>query len=99
MKQRIYNFRHNAVSFRFSNGNSIDAVFGLGTYSDNYNYDNFFVTGHTEFLSSSTVESMFTCSPKLTKKIEKKYGEQPLSRISIDDWLEIAVLIKREKKP
>ena len=101
MKQEINNFRPNSINFTFSNGNTIDAIFGWGTYSDNHdNYgklDDAYAAMNT-FMSSSTVESMFNCGPKLQKKIEKKYGEQPLCRISIDDWIEIAIQIKREKK-
>ncbi len=97
-KAEINNFRHNSVSFKFSNGNGIDAIFGYGTYSDNYDLPGGGIEAWTKFSKSSTVESMFNCSERLTKKIEKKYGEQPLNRIGIDDWLEIAILIKREKK-
>lgn len=94
-KAQISNFRHNSVGFRFNNGNSIDAIFGGGTYSDNY--DNLDLETFTTFMKSTTVESMYNCGKKLAKKIEKKFGEQPLNRISIDDWLEIAILVKREK--
>lgn len=104
MKQEINNFRHNSVSFKFSNGNTIDAIFGTGTYSDNYDMDEDqnidFREAWTTFSKSSTVESMFNCSSKLAKKIYKKYGGSDsdlLNRIPIDDWLEIAILIKREK--
>lgn len=98
MKQQIKNFRHNSISLEFENGNSIDAVFGYGTYSDNHDYGEF-----DEFIEkgSSTVEFIFDCGSKLEKKIYKKYGgssDDPMGYIPLEDWLDIAMLIKNEKK-
>lgn len=99
---KIENFRHNSIRFEFDNGNSIDAIFGYGTYSDNYDMPSTIedpLKGFYTFRESTTIESMFNCSEKLKKSIEKKYGEQPLNRISIEDWMDIAYKIKEEIKP
>lgn len=92
MKSTIKNFQHNAIIFKFSNGNTIDAVFGRGSYSDNYDKSEW-----SEFANqSTTVEIMYDCSNKLEKSIEKKHGEQPLGRISINEWFDIANKIRKE---
>lgn len=95
----IDNFRHNAIKFHFDNGNNIDAIFGYGTYSDNYDMDDCpGLEAFQTFRKSTTVEVMFNCSEKLKEEIEKEYGEQPLNRIRIEDWFIIANKIRTEIK-
>ena len=93
------NFRHNGLHLNFPNGNHLSTVWGGGTYTENY--DRFDLISQPIFLESNDVEIMFECSEKLQKKIEKKFndgGEQPIGRLTITQWLEIANLLAKEQK-
>ena len=88
----------------FPNGNYLSTVWGEGTYSDCHDsraMTDYLLKRTTErpVFDSSTVEIMFTCAPKLQKKIEERYGEgsQPIGYLSLKKWLEIVNLLATQR--
>lgn len=102
------NWRHNAIHFKFPNGNTMSMIWTRGSYSDNYECFKEDESGelvmlpmHGEWLDSDTVEIMFDCGKKLEKRITKKYNDgydQPVSRLTFSEWLEIMNLLHKEKR-
>jgi hypothetical protein len=86
----FYNFRHNAINLTFKNGNEISTVWGVGTYSGNYNNGNF-----DDFLQSNNVEiKIKECDGKALNLLKTKYNLKEedcniLAYINIDQWLDI----------
>jgi len=99
------NWRVGAIHLNPPNGNHISTTWAPCTYSDNYDAD---FEDHTvsygrlkPAISSNTVEIKIECSPKLLRKLEKKYNEgreQPFGYVSFTDWLDIVNEVSNEIK-
>jgi hypothetical protein len=102
----IKNWRPGGIHWDFDNGNHISTTWAPYSYSDNYDMDFEDITtvtyGRIEPpLKSTTVEIMIDCSPKLLKRLEKKYNDgnmQPFNRIGINDMLDIIKKVSKEIK-
>ena len=83
----FHNHRFNGISLSFKNGNSLSTVWGVGTYSDNYDVDS---AEYESKLDSDTCEIMISCSDALKKEIENKVGQEAdcdiLGRVTVEDW-------------
>jgi hypothetical protein len=98
------NWDYGRLHLNFPNGNTISTIWGEGSYTENYNSRQVtdFVLGETErypVMASDTVEIMFDCSPRLQKRIIKKYNEgdpQPIGYLTITQWVEIVSLISKD---
>ncbi|MFA5990468.1 MAG: hypothetical protein WC803_12805 [Sphingomonas sp.] len=94
MAKAFENTRHNIIHLWFPNGNGLSTIWGVGTYSDNYDIDmkgGNFTDMYSTFLGSDTAEIMILNAPeKLKLKIEKKFdsvGNGVIGRLTIKDWL------------
>ena len=93
------NFRHNGIHLNFPNGNQVSTIWGSGSYSENY--DIWQPKDFGTFMESETAEIMVTCSPKLLKKLAKKFNNDSggvFGYLSITDWIYIVNLVAKENK-
>lgn len=106
------NFRANGLHLNFPNGNQVSTIWGAGTYSDNYNYQEELAVkeglsfkdssqrSYSDLLDANLVETMINCSDALLRRLEKKHNdgnEQPFNRIDIAAWLDIVNKVAAEK--
>ena len=98
------NSKHNGIKLTFPNGNCISTIWGIGTYSENYDYKanstyEDFTEGYRTFMGSDTCEIMIlNCPDKLYKKIHRKFGSvdnSVIGYVSMKDWLEIIKLLSK----
>lgn len=101
MLKAFKNTKHNGIHLVFPNGNWLSTIWGVGSYSDNYDiFSDDVVKDFSTFRESNNVEIMFTCGDRLKKKICKKYNEgstDPIGYLDITQWLEIVNLLATEK--
>ena len=99
------NWRVGAVHLNPPNGNHISTTWAPYTYSDNHDEEP--ETHSVNYnrieppITSDTVEILIECSPKLLKKLTKKYNEgrgQPFGYVSFTDWLDIVNKVSNEIK-
>jgi hypothetical protein len=88
----------NGVYLKFENGNSLSTIWGVGTYSDNYDreftkYDDRILEG------SNLVEIMPNCSEKMKKKLKKVCGFDGTvaGYLTMEKWLKVVSLLANEK--
>lgn len=93
---KINNHKQNGTFIEFKNGNSISIIWGVGTYSDNYNES---FDKYQENLSSTNVEIMPDANEKVIKAIKRKYNgdseNSVIGRVSLEDLVEILVILKK----
>ncbi len=98
------NHKINGVMLTFPNGNSISTIWGVGSYSDNYDYDlGDVVKNYSERIKdgSSTAEIMILKAPeRLVKKIYRHLGSDEdggvIGWVKISDWLWVLNQLARE---
>lgn len=101
-KEKAFNnWRHNSIHLTFPNGNILSTVWGVGTYSDNHDFD--FTPDPSEgfrvFMQSDEVEiSILKAPAKLVKKIMKKYdveNDSVIGYLNMAQWLDIVKMLSK----
>lgn len=87
MTKAFNNPKHNTLHLQFPNGNFISTIWGVGSYTENYEAPE----GYHTFMDSDDVEIMVTCSDELFKKLQKRFKttNTVFGHLSMRQWLRV----------
>lgn len=95
--------KFNGLHLRFPNGNMISTIWGVGSYSENYDIDGFkdFTKLYESNTPSNTVEVMVDCSDELFKKLQRRYktSNTVFGHLNMKQWIKLVNDVSSEPAP
>ena len=100
MNKAFINHRINGVLITFPNGNTISTIWGIGSYTEHHNDDNYMDFDKRIEDGSNNVEIMVTTDNKrLYNRIHKRLNGDGsvIGWVSVTDWLWVLNVLHNDK--
>jgi len=105
-KKAFASHRPNGIHLRFPNGNSLSTIWGLGTYSDNYDLespdgDTLNVYSSVIKEGSDTCETMPSCGDMVKKLLDATFPDETnggvFGHMTFEKWLKMVNILNENK--